>query len=71
VADGRWHAVDCVRAGGRLSVLVDGTTSGSVAVPGDLSVVNDTEVSIGGKGTTANNDQFSGAIDDVYLEVDP
>ena len=49
-ADGRWHAVQCRRAGTTLAVLVDGIVRGSTTVPAKLSVSNERPLSIGGKG---------------------
>jgi hypothetical protein len=34
-----------------------------------LSVSNNRPLSIGGKGVYANNDQFSGAVDDVWVRI--
>jgi hypothetical protein len=69
VADGRWHAVSCRRAATTLTVLVDGVARGSTAVPAKLSVTNERPLSIGGKGAFADNDQFNGALDNVWVEI--
>jgi hypothetical protein len=69
VADGRWHALACRRAGTVLTVLVDGVPRGSTAVPAKLSVSNERPLSIGGKGAFADNDQFNGALDNVWVEI--
>ncbi|WP_433373747.1 LamG-like jellyroll fold domain-containing protein [Actinoplanes sp. CA-142083] len=69
VADGRWHALACRRAGTLLTVLVDGVARGSTAVPAKLSVSNERPLSIGGKGAFADNDQFNGALDNVWVEI--
>jgi hypothetical protein len=69
VADGQWHAVECARVGGLLTLTVDGTVRGSVALPTTLSVSNTQPLSIGGKGTSPNNDQFAGSLDDVYVDI--
>jgi hypothetical protein len=69
VADGTWHTVQCRRVGARLSILVDGRVRGSIWVPGTLSVANDRPLSIGGKGTYPDNDQFRGVLDDVWVRV--
>ena len=71
VADGRWHRVDCVRAGTSLTVAIDNTIVGRVTIPTSLSVDNKDPLRIGAKGGSANNDQFNGALDDVYVEVQP
>ncbi|MFG2038834.1 LamG-like jellyroll fold domain-containing protein [Dactylosporangium sp. NPDC048998] len=67
VADGRWHRIACSRGNALLTVAVDGAEVGRTAIPSSLSIVNDDPLSIGGKGTSANNDQFVGVIDDVYV----
>jgi hypothetical protein len=69
VADGQWHAVDCVRVGGSLTLSVDGVVRGSVSLPTALSVSNDQPLRIGGKGNSPNNDQFVGSLDDVYVSL--
>jgi hypothetical protein len=69
VADGRWHAVQCRRTSTILSVLVDGVVRGRTAVPARLSVANDRPMSIGGKGAFDDNDQFNGALDNVWVQI--
>ena len=69
VADARWHTVACTRLGPSLTVVVDGLTAGQVSVPDDLSVANSDTLRIGGKGTSPNNDQFSGVLDDVFVDI--
>ncbi|WP_432833638.1 LamG-like jellyroll fold domain-containing protein [Dactylosporangium sp. CA-092794] len=67
VADGRWHRIACSRGNTLLTVAVDGAEEGRTAIPSSLSIVNEDPLCIGGKGTSANNDQFVGVIDDVYV----
>jgi concanavalin A-like lectin/glucanase superfamily protein len=69
VADGRWHALACRRTGTTLTVFVDGAPRGSTTVPAKLAVSNDRPLSIGGKGAFADNDQFNGALDNVWVEI--
>jgi concanavalin A-like lectin/glucanase superfamily protein len=69
VADGRWHAIECDRKAELLTVSVDGVVTGSTILPEDLSVENTAPLRIGGKGTSPNNDQFNGAVDDAFVEV--
>ncbi|WP_433300197.1 LamG-like jellyroll fold domain-containing protein [Actinoplanes sp. CA-030573] len=69
VADGRWHAIACHRAGTALEVLVDGVRRGVATIPAKLSVTNGRPLSIGGKGAYADNDQFNGALDNVWVEI--
>jgi hypothetical protein len=69
VADGQWHTVECVRTGGSLTVFVDGADSGQAGIPAELSIVNNDPLRIGGKGISPNNDQFHGALDDVFVSI--
>jgi len=69
IADGHWHALQCRRAGTTLSIFVDGVTRGSIDVPSWLSVTNQRPLSIGGKGAFADNDQFNGALDNVWVQI--
>jgi hypothetical protein len=69
VADDRWHTLECRRAAGTLAVLVDGVLRGSATVPPDLSVRNRIPLSVGGKGSFTDNDQFQGALDDVWVRI--
>jgi len=69
VADGQWHAIDCTRTGSSFSISVDGVFSRQIRVPESLSIVNSDPLRIGGKGLSPNNDQFHGAIDDVFVAI--
>jgi hypothetical protein len=69
VADGRWHTLECSRRGDRLIMLVDGDQRGAATVPADLSVRNRIPLSVGGKGSFTNNDQFQGELDDVWVWI--
>ena len=69
VADGAWHAVQCRRVGAAFRILVDGVVRGLMRVPAGLTVANKHPLSIGGKGTYRDNDQFRGAVDDVYVSI--
>jgi hypothetical protein len=71
VADGRWHRVGCVREGPSLTVSIDDVPAGAVSLPTTLSVHNDDPLRVGGKGNSANNDQFNGTVDDVYVIPGP
>ncbi len=69
VADDRWHTLECRRRGSSLTLLVDGVTRGRAVLPATLSVSNRIPFSIGGKGSFADNDQFQGMLDDVWVEI--
>ncbi|HYN97206.1 MAG TPA: LamG-like jellyroll fold domain-containing protein [Pilimelia sp.] len=68
IADGRWHRVACTRAGGWLSINVDGVAV-SRQVPAGLSIDNDQPLRIGGKNAAPGNDQYAGQIDDVFVSI--
>lgn len=70
VADGAWHSIECHRAGALLTVTVDGTVRGTAAIPANLSVSNGAPLSVGGKGAYADNDQFQGTLDDLWVSRD-
>ncbi|HEY0532457.1 MAG TPA: LamG-like jellyroll fold domain-containing protein [Actinoplanes sp.] len=69
IADGQWHSLQCRRAGTTLAIFVDAVTRGSIAVPSKLSVSNQRPLSIGGKGAFPDNDQFNGALDNVWVQI--
>lgn len=70
VADGRWHALACIRTSTNLSISVDGASQGRVPVPAEVSIVNSEPLRIGGKNLSPNNDQYAGLLDDVFLVID-
>jgi hypothetical protein len=69
IADGKWHSVECRRTGPTLAVYVDDQMQSNVAIPAALAVVTTEPFSLGGKGVGANNDQFHGSLDDVWIHV--
>lgn len=69
VSDGQWHNVECERLGSSLKVVVDGIVHGQVSLPLTLAVANKAPLRIGGKHTRADNDQFSGVLDNVYVAI--
>ncbi|MEV6597235.1 LamG-like jellyroll fold domain-containing protein [Actinoplanes sp. NPDC051346] len=69
VADDSWHTLECRRKGTWLSIRVDGRRRGSTTVPADLTISNTVPLSIGGKGAYRDNDQFQGALDDVWVAL--
>jgi hypothetical protein len=69
ISDGHWHALQCRRVGGTLAIFVDGVDRGLIAVPATLSVRNERPLSIGAKGAFPDNDQFNGALDNVWVQI--
>ena len=69
IADGKWHSVECRRTGPTLAVYVDDQMQSSIAIPATLSVASSRPFSLGGKGAGADNDQFHGSLDDVWIRV--
>nr|WP_040432041.1 LamG domain-containing protein [Actinoplanes globisporus] len=69
IADGAWHSLECRRSGPTLSILVDDQVESSVAVPSDLSISSAQPFSVGGKGVGADNDQFHGSLDDIFIHI--
>jgi hypothetical protein len=67
VADGAWHSIECQRSGATLTVVVDGVARGTTNLPANLVVSNQAPLSIGGKGPYADNDQFQGTLDDLWI----
>lgn len=69
VADGTWHKVECLREGSSLSVFVDGTVTGHIAVPEELFIENSDPLSLGGKGTSIDNDQYFGELAEAFVAI--
>jgi hypothetical protein len=69
VSDGAWHRLECRREGATLTLLVDGAVHAATAIPATLSVCNGVPLSIGGKGDGADNDQYHGTLDDVWIAL--
>ena len=67
IADGSWHRIDCVRTRNRLSILIDGRPDDYRRIPSTLRISNSMPLRIGGKGVLGGNDQFNGAVDNVYV----
>ncbi|MFD0518607.1 LamG domain-containing protein [Paractinoplanes durhamensis] len=60
VADGQWHTLECRRVGPTLTILVDGQPESRTPIPAGLSISNRIPLSVGGKGSFTDNDQFQG-----------
>ena len=65
----RGITVACDLHNGVLSVTVDGATRGTAKVPKSTTIRNGDALRIGGKGKSANNDQFSGELDNVWVTI--
>ena len=66
VADGKWHKLLCLRSGVALTVSVDGTNRGTIAIPSTLSISNTRPMRIGGPNFTTTSDMYHGSLDSVY-----
>ncbi|WP_164019455.1 laminin G domain-containing protein [Pyxidicoccus trucidator] len=71
IADGTWHKVSCQRTSTTITILIDNVARGSALIAStyDISPVGQ-PVGIGAKSTGNNNDQFHGALDEVYFNLD-
>ncbi|MFP2932077.1 laminin G domain-containing protein [Pyxidicoccus sp. 3LG] len=71
IADGAWHKVSCQRTSTTVTILIDNVARGSALISStyDISPVGQ-PLTIGAKSVGNNNDQFHGAIDDVYFNLD-
>jgi hypothetical protein len=69
IVDSQWHALECERRQEMLSLVIDGLVIARVSVPRDLSIDNDLPLRLGGKGLGPYNDQFYGALDEVFVEI--
>lgn len=70
VADGEWHDVRCRREGDELSIRVDGELVATAPVPAGLVVEPPGPVRVGGKNAKQGNDQYFGAVANIFLAVD-
>ena len=68
VADGRWHNLVCLRTATSLTVYVDGSARGRVALPAGLSIANNLPLRVGGANFGATSDTFNGWVDNVYAD---
>ncbi|MBL7258425.1 hypothetical protein JKJ07_29355 [Actinoplanes sp. LDG1-01] len=69
IADDKWHALECRRTGPTLAIAVDEQVRATIAIPESLAIGSAQPFSLGGKGVGAQNDQFHGAIDDVWITI--
>ncbi|MFC4069739.1 LamG-like jellyroll fold domain-containing protein [Actinoplanes subglobosus] len=67
VADGAWHRLACRRGPATLGILVDGVPRAGVPIPAGLRIDNAMSLNVGGKSAHGDNDQFHGAVDDVWI----
>ncbi|GAB1691299.1 hypothetical protein KRM28CT15_31020 [Krasilnikovia sp. M28-CT-15] len=65
VANGAWHRLLCRRAGGTLTVFVDGVARGSASIPPTLEIANNMPLRIGGPNFNTTSDMYHGFLDDV------
>ncbi|RKH61231.1 laminin G domain-containing protein [Corallococcus llansteffanensis] len=71
IADGTWHKVTCQRTSTTLTILIDNVARGSAVLASTYDINPAGQpLTIGAKSVGNNNDQFHGAIDDVYFNLD-
>lgn len=69
IADGDWHGVACARSADAVELTVDGIVVGRQAFAA-VQLSSGAPVTIGSKTVNRlDNDQFHGALDDIYLSV--
>lgn len=69
VADSKWHKLECLRNRSELILKIDGKEHASVAMPPGVLVEPPAAMRIGGKNIKADNDQFFGALQHVYVDI--
>jgi len=69
VADGAWHEVRCTRTRTALRIEVDDTLPGQLALPSGFVFASRAPLRLGGTSDQQENNQFSGALDDVFFRV--
>jgi hypothetical protein len=69
IADDEWHALECRRTGPTLAIAVDDEVKATAPIPESLTINSDQPFSLGGKGVGVDNDQFHGALDDVWITI--
>jgi hypothetical protein len=69
VADGGWHDVTCTRRGAELTIEVDASQPGRATLPPGLVFENDAPLRLGGNSIAVDNDQYSGALDNVFFRL--
>ena len=70
VDDGTWHTLECARVGRTVTLRIDGAVANQ-STGSTGRITNDSPVRVGGKGVGANsgNDQYHGAVDNVYVKI--
>ena len=68
IADDEWHRVECRRDADGVTIEVDGTVDRTSARTGEVG--SSWPIRIGSPGVGDHDDQFHGAIDDVFLEIE-
>lgn len=69
VADGAWHSLTCERHPELLRLTMDGAEMARQLVPAGLEIATDLPLRLGGKGIGPDNDQFHGALDEVFVQI--
>lgn len=69
VVDGKWRNIECRKSGTALVIAVDGVERGRAAIDESATVENEHSLRIGGYRLTRDNNQFHGAMDDLFFRV--
>jgi hypothetical protein len=63
LADGKWHTIQCLRQGSKISLVVDGKSSSTSGNIGSIS--NSAKATLGAKSSSGSGDQYTGLMDEV------
>jgi len=69
IADGAWHSLTCERHPELLRLMIGWWRSRGPTGAASLEIVIDLPFRLGGKATGPDNDQFHGALDEVFAEI--
>ena len=69
ISDGGWHTVTCTRRTVLLTIEVDGVRRGEATLLPDVVIQSTAPMRLGGTSIQQANDQFFGALDDVFFRL--
>lgn len=71
IGDGTWHRLRCIRTATLLTIEVDNVRGEALPIPTDTRIESDRPLRLGGNSTQQANDQFFGAMDNLFLHIGP